>query len=139
MRLPLRLQLKASRSYLAFLAGGHILAGVAVCFFPGPGLLRASLLLLLGLLLMRLWHSASRRLPALLLRADGGVEVRDGGEAQLAQVGKDTVVWPWLVILHLSLEQGERRVWVLFPDGLAGEDGHRQLRLWLRWRRLAEN
>jgi hypothetical protein len=133
MRLPLRLQLKPSRSYFAFLAGGHILAGVAVCFLPGPGVLRAAMILLLAMLLLRQWHAHSRRLSELLLRADGRVEVLSGTEAMLARVAEDSVVWPWLVILHVDLEAGGRRNWVLFPDGL--ESGqHRQLRLWLRWR-----
>lgn len=134
MQLPLRLQLKASRSYLLFLAGGHILAGVAVCFLPGSAVIRGAVLMLLALLLLRQWRSVSRQLPALLLRADGRVDVLDGAEAAPARVGKESVVWPWLVVLHLETEQGNRSAWVVFPDGLAGADAHRQLRLWLRWR-----
>ncbi|HWV17609.1 MAG TPA: protein YgfX [Rhodocyclaceae bacterium] len=135
MQLPLRLQLKASPTYLVFMAGGHILAGVAVCFLPWSGVLRAGILLLLGVLLLRLGQAASRRLPVLLLRADGCVELlQDDTEAVPAHVSQDSVVWPWLVVLHLEMEQGGRRAWVLFPDGLAGADAHRQLRLWLRWR-----
>lgn len=133
MRLPLRLQLNPSRSYFAFLAGGHILAGVAVCFLPAPGVLRAALILLLAMLLLRQWHAHSRRLSELLLRADGRLEVSCAAEVVLARVTEESVVWPWLVILHVDLEAGGRRSWVLFPDGL--ESGqHRQLRLWLRWR-----
>ena len=138
MQLPLRLQLKASPTYLVFLAGGHILAGVAVCFLPWPGAVRAGILLLLGMLLLRLWQVASRRLPTLLLRADGRVELHlSGTQVVPAHVGQDSVVWPWLVVLHLEMEQGGRRAWVLFPDGLVGADAHRQLRVWLRWRSAA--
>lgn len=130
MKLPLRLQLKPSLTYLVFLAGGHILAGVAVCFLPWPGALRSGILLLL----LCFWQKVSRRLPVLLLRADGGVELLLGTEATPMHVGQESVVWSWLVVLHLETEQGGKRVWVLFPDGLAGADAHRQLRLWLRWR-----
>ena len=134
MQLPLRLQLKPSRSYFVFLASGHILAGVAVCLLPLPGLLRLGLVALLGLLLLRQWHSVSRVLPSLLLRRDGKVELQNGTAAPvLSGVGKSTVIWSWLVVLHLQPEDGPVRRLILFPDGLVGRDAHRQLRLWLRW------
>ncbi len=134
MQLPLRLQLKPSRSFLLFLASGHILAGVAVCRLPLPGLVRAGLVALLGLFLLRQWHAASRRLPMLLLRRDGKLEVvNDGSEPLVAEAGADTVVWPWLVVLHLRSETGERRVLTLFPDAFTDRNAHRQLRVWLRW------
>jgi hypothetical protein len=92
-------------------------------------------MLLLGLCLLRLWHSASRRLPRLLLRHDGKLEIEtEAGDAALAEIGRDTVVWACLIVLHLQMKEGQRRTWVLFPDGLVGADAHRQLRLWLRWR-----
>jgi len=139
MELPLRLQLKPSRSFLMFLASGHILAGVAVCLFPFPTLLRAGLLLILLVLLIRQWHVASRRLPELLLRRDGKVEVlRSAEDALVATVGADTVVWPCLVVLHLQGDAKILRPLILLPDSLTQADAHRQLRLWLRWRRTTE-
>ena len=134
MELPLRLQLKPSRSYLMFLAGGHILAGVAVCLLPVPNLLRLGLVLLLGLLLLRQWHAVSRDLPSLLLRRDGKVEVQNGAAAPVSSaVGANTITWSCLVVLHLRSEEGSARSLILFPDSLKGSDAHRQLRLWLRW------
>jgi hypothetical protein len=135
MQLSLRLQLKPSRSYFVFLASGHTLAGVAVCLLPLAGLLRGGMVLLLALLLLRTWSSVSRGLPGLLLRHDGKLEWHASGrEPVLAEVGSETVAWPWLVILHLQTEAGCLRPQVLFADGLVGPDAHRQLRLWLRWR-----
>lgn len=134
MLLPLRLQLKPSRAYFLFLASGHILAGVAVCLFPLPILLRAGIVVVLALLMLRQWHVASRRLPSLTLRSDGKLELQQGAELLFADVGSDTVVWPWLVVLHLQPEEGRQSPLVLFPDGLAGTDDHRRLRVWLRWR-----
>jgi hypothetical protein len=133
MRLPLRLQLKPSRIYFVFLASGHILAGVAVCLFPFPNIVRAAFVLVLGGLMVRLWHAESRRLPSLLLRRDGRIELmRPGVEPVVADVGPDTLVWPGLVVLHLT--GGVSKPLVLFPDGLGEPDAHRQLRVWLRWR-----
>ena len=138
MELPLRLQLQPSRCYLVFLASGHILTGVAVCLLPLPPLMRVGLVALLGLLFVRQWRAGSRNLPGLLLRRDSQLElIEAGGDATVAEVGDDTVVWPWLVVLHLRTESGRRAALVLFPDGLAGGDAHRQLRLWLRWRNEA--
>ena len=140
MELPLRFQLKPSRSYLMFLAGGHILAGVAVCLLPFPFLLRAGLLLLLVLLLVRQWHVASRRLPGLLLRRDGRLEVlHEAEDALVVRVGADTVVWPCLVVLHLEGEAETLRPLVLLPDSLSQAEAYRQLRLWLRWRKSPED
>ena len=135
MQLPLRLQLKPSRSCFVFLASGHILAGVAVCFLPFAGLIRAGSVLLLALLLLRTWNSVSRGLPDLLLRRDGKLEWQvSGGNPVLAEIGGETLIWPWLVVLHLRTDEGRIRPQVLFADGLVGPDAHRQLRLWLRWR-----
>ena len=134
MQLPLRLQLKASRSYLIFLAGGHILAGVAVCFLPLPQAVRLALLFLLGLLLMKAWRGLNKAWPALLLRRDGKLELLpEQGEALPAEVSRETLVWPWLVVLHLRVEGGRLAPLILFRDGLVGGDAHRQLRMWLRW------
>ena len=135
MQLPLRLQLKPSRSYFVFLASGHILAGVAVCLLPVPGMLRAGILLLLALLLLRIWNATSRYLPSLLLRRDGKLELQTyGGEPVSADVSNETLIWAWLVVLHLRTDTGRLKPLVLFADSLTGPDAHRQLRLWLRWR-----
>lgn len=135
MELPLRLQLQPSRYYLVFLASGHILAGVAVCLLPVPMLLRVGGLALLVLLFVRQWYACSRRLPGLLLRRDGKLELLCDGDAPVvADIEGDTLVWPWLVVLHLRTEEGARRALPLFPDAFGAADAHRRLRVWLRWR-----
>lgn len=134
MQLPLRLQLKASRSSLLFLAGGHILAGVAVCFLPLSQGVRLALLFLLGLLLVRSWRRLNRAFPALLLRRDGKLELLySQGEPLPAEASRETVVWPWLVVLHLRNDGRRLAPLLLFRDSLVGVDAHRQLRMWLRW------
>lgn len=135
MRLPLRLQLKPSRHYLMFLASGHALAGMAVCLFTLAWLVRLVLLLCLMFILLHLWRRAARDLPQLLLRADGKIEVVPAsGSGLLTEPGDDTLVWPWLVILHLQ-DSPSGAFLPVFADGLTGgKDAHRQLRVWLRWR-----
>lgn len=135
MQLPLTLQLKPSRLYFAFLASGHALAGMAVCLLRLPGPWRAGLLLLLGLSLLRYW--SLRRLPwrAITLRGDGRVELLPiQGAGRIAQIEGDSVVWPWLVVMHC---RDEKRLppLVFFPDAMQAADGHRQLRVWLQWRK----
>ncbi|HWU83965.1 MAG TPA: protein YgfX [Rhodocyclaceae bacterium] len=144
MELPLRLQLRPSRSCFLLLTGGHILAGVAVCLLPLPPLAKAALLLALVVLGWRAWRTLAQRVPILLLRADGKVELLQrvvGPElaeiAEVAEVGDDTLVWPWLVVLHLRAEADARPLppLLLFADSVDGRAAHRRLRLWLRWGR----
>lgn len=136
MQLPLRLQLKASRFHCIFLASGHALAGMAVCLLGLPVSLKLALLACTGLLFFRVWHVASRQLPQLLLQADGKLLlIKDGCEPALVEVGPDTLVWPWVVVLHLQDgKAANSQAMLIFTDGLVGEGAHRHLRLWLRWR-----
>ncbi|CAG1000686.1 hypothetical protein RHDC4_03161 [Rhodocyclaceae bacterium] len=66
------------------------------------------------------------------LLADGRLEVEwaDGGHHGAELLAGSTVL-PWLVVLRLRVD-GRRLSLALLPDGLEG-DGHRLLRLWLRW------
>ena len=139
MLLPLRLQLKASRCYFLFLASGHILAGVAVCLLPLPILAQAGIVLTLPLLMLRCWRQLTHCLPGLLLRSDGKLELQQGAEPLLVEVGRNTVVWPWLIVLHLQAEEARQKPLLIFPDGLAEADDHRRLRVWLHWRAEAQN
>ena len=132
--MPLRLQLKPSRSFLLFLAGGHVLAGVAVCLLPLAFFAKLLLLAALALLGGRLWQCGSHDLPTLLLRDDGKLEfLKEGAEPIVGAVGVDTLVWPWLIVLHAASEEAKLKPLVIFRDGLLEADAHRQLRLWLRW------
>jgi hypothetical protein len=135
MHLPLRLTLKPSLLYFLFLASGHILAGVAVCLLPFAFWLRGLVLLSLVLLFWQVWRTASRGLPTLLLHSNGKLDfMQEGYEPLSMKATVDTLVWPWLVVLHLDADAGrKRKPLVIFPDGLTVSDGHRQLRLWLRW------
>ena len=136
MQLPLRLQLKASRFHCIFLASGHSLAGMAVCLLGVPVSVKLILLACISLLFLRFWHLASRQLPQFLLQADGKlVLIQDGCEPSTFEVGPDTLVWPWVVVLHLQSDKSNHsQSMLIFSDGVAGEGAHRHLRLWLRWR-----
>lgn len=135
MHLPVTLPLKPSLSLIFALGAAHGLAmlGLFAIGLPLAPKVLAALLLVLSLA----WrvHCLIVRPPcrALTLRADGSLalERTDGNHGEAEMLG-DTTVLPWLVVLSLRLD-GERLSLALPPDSLAG-DGHRLLRLWLRWR-----
>jgi hypothetical protein len=133
MKLPLTLQLKPSRIYLIVLMSGHALAGVAVCLLGWPWPACAAVLLLLALSLLRVWRQASSAAYAIQLRSDGKLELlRADASSVQAEIAGDSLVLPWLVVLHLHSETRIRPL-VIWPDSLSGADDHRQLRIWLKW------
>ncbi|HEX8987053.1 MAG TPA: protein YgfX [Rhodocyclaceae bacterium] len=135
MRLPVTLALAPSRTLAAalILAHGAALAGVAGADLPA-GLSSAGATLLAASLGFFLWTRVFR-LPVrtLTLGIDGGLVamLRDGSSGT-AVVLPQTTVFPWLVVLLLRF--GSRTISLaLPPDGMSA-GGHRQLRLWLRWK-----
>jgi hypothetical protein len=138
VRLPVTLEFKSSRT----LGAALVLAHLAVAFgavrtgLPVPVLL-ASCIFLVASLAFNLRRSVLR-LPfvALTLRTDGLLEVRNReGNLGIAEVLPQTTVFPWLVVMLLRVEDREIAL-TLPPDSLEGE-GHRLLRLWLRWKATA--
>ncbi len=138
MRLPVTLRLKPSPTLAAALVFAHGLVAVGAAAMVRPlALLFPSLLLLaLSLAFTLRRHILRPPLLALTLKADGALEVEfSDGRRGVVQVRPQTTVFPWLVALLLRSE-GHGLALALPPDALAGE-GHRQLRLWLRWRASA--
>jgi hypothetical protein len=66
---------------------------------------------------------ADGRLP--LLRADGS-------SSACRVDGRATTVFAWLVIL--TARHGGQTVALVLPVDALGAEGHRQLRVWLKWR-----
>src|SRR4051812_36930870 len=101
MELPLTLQLKPSRAFLALLISGHTLAGVAVFLLPLPVWGRVLAVLGLGVLLLRSWSRATRQVQSVTLRSDGKLSfLLADGQVREATVAAATVVLPYLVIMH---------------------------------------
>lgn len=74
-----------------------------------------------------------RDVAALTLHADGRCKVvhADGKCMEVSINPALTVVFPWLVVLHYRAP-GMRGSLVL-PAAAVGNEGHRRLRVWLRW------
>lgn len=135
MQLPVTLRLKPSPILAGMLVLGHSLAALGVVL---TGLPRDVVLPVVILLALSLGFSLGRSvfhppILALMLKADGTLDVeRRDGSCAAARVNPQTTVFPWLVALLLRAE-GRNMGVALLPDAL-GREGHRQLRLWLRWR-----
>ncbi len=136
MRLPVTLQLQPSRRLSAALVLAHaaVFGGLLATGIPLAAKLVAALALT-GSLLLSLRKVRRPPFAALSLRADGQLDAlsEDGSSATL-RVLSDTTVLPWLVVLRLRGEEGVVAL-ALPPDAVAG--GHRELRLWLRWKASA--
>ncbi len=75
-------------------------------------------------------------IAALVLGADGRLHVeRDDGTREEAHLEADTTVYTGLVILRFRLS-GRVRTLVLLRRSIGNEE-HRKLRVWLRWRALS--
>lgn len=135
MRLPTNLTLRRSYALSVVLVVAHLLvaAGLLATDLPIVGGLVALSVLAWSLL------TSLRRTPqgALVL----------GGEGQLTRIGVDgtavdatidasTTVMPWLIVLRLRMPTGVESL--ALPVDALGIDGHRQLRVWLRWKATCE-
>ena len=58
---------------------------------------------------------------------------RPAVEEQGAEVLSGTVVYPWLVVLRLGLDDGRWVTVVVWPDSTTAEN-FRRLCVWLRWK-----
>jgi hypothetical protein len=69
---------------------------------------------------------------ALTLRADGELEMHfPGGDAVMGRVRSATTVLPWMVVLLVRTGKHTRAI--TLPVDATAAQGHRRLRLWLRW------
>ncbi|OHC63449.1 MAG: hypothetical protein A2045_04710 [Rhodocyclales bacterium GWA2_65_20] len=138
MQLPVTLRLKASSRLVVALAVAHGLAVAGLAATDLALVIKLPVCFALALSLAFGIHRHALRLPllALTLKADGHLEIeRRDGVCIEAHVHPGTTVFPWLVVLRLRLE-GRVVALTLPPDAIEPE-GHRQLRLWLRWQATA--
>lgn len=137
MQLPVRLQSKASPLLSGALSAAHlfVFAGLLASGLSMASILWVGLLLAISLVLAWRTQVLHPAWSSMTLLADGSLEVEwaDGGHHGAELLAGSTVL-PWLVVLRVRVD-GRRRSIALPPDGLEGE-GHRLLRLWLRWRAM---
>ena len=130
MELPVTLPLRSSPSLNVVLILAHVAAATALA------LLRLAIpwKLVLGLFIaLSLLRCLRRRQPeSLTLKRDGTLEVDYPGQPRRpAAVLPATAVFPWLVVLVLN--SGGKRQSLTLPVDAVGREGHRRLRLWLKW------
>ncbi|MDD5250552.1 MAG: hypothetical protein PHY45_16365 [Rhodocyclaceae bacterium] len=138
MQLPVTLRLKPSPALAGalVLAHGVVAFGAVATALPGALMLPSLLLLALSLAITLRRHVLRPPLQALTLKADGELEVQcSDGRCGAAAIHPQTAVFSWLVTLQLRID-GRNVALALPPDALEAE-GHRQLRLWLRWKASA--
>ena len=133
---PITLAVRGSRRLVAALFAAHVLAGFGLLATELP--LAAKLILSATLALwLLLAVRRTGRTAALTLHADGRLSLlcQDGSSVD-GQVDPATTVFPWLIVL--LVKTAEKNEALVLPVDALGREGHRQLRLWLRWKANAE-
>lgn len=74
----------------------------------------------------------------LICRSDGRLEFAGVTTQRRAALVGCAVPLPWLAIIQTRDMAGHREAFVVTPDRL-GADAFRQLRVWLRWHRVAKS
>lgn len=127
--------LHPSRSLKAALFLAHVLAVIAVAEsgFPSAAVLFFGLVATASLLR----HLRAGRFCALKLHPDGRLELKAHyKQAQDEWIPAGLLAGatslPWLAVMRLRLPEGQTQSLIL-PRDAVGSEGHRRLRLWLRW------
>jgi hypothetical protein len=94
---------------------------------------KLGLALILVLSLFRRMRTRQELPQALKLLPDGSLDCIgvDGNHANW-RIDPTTTALPWLVVLRLRGPTSTRSL--VLPRDALGPEGHRQLRVWLRWR-----
>ncbi len=129
--LPITLAVRRSRGLVIALSVAHVLTGASLWPTDFPLAMKFTLAAVLALSLtmaVRRSHWAA----ALTLNGDARLSLlRVDGRSLDCQVERATTVLPWLIVLRVRAA-AKTEALVLPVDALGGQ-GHRQLRLWLRW------
>jgi toxin CptA len=131
MRLPVTLPIRRSRALAAALLVVHGSAAVGVVPVALP--FAGKLLLWFGLAASLARTLRRPSATGLTLGADGHVTlIRGDGSLTECQVEHATTVFPWLIVLRARHAHGAETL--TLPIDALGADGHRRMRLWLKWR-----
>jgi hypothetical protein len=135
VRLPVTLEVRRSRALALVVLAGHGLAAAGIAPIDLPLAGKLLLWLALGASLLKTWPVC----PAIGLRlgADGLLAlIRTDGSSTECRVEPATTVFPWLIVLRARHAQAIETL--TLPLDALGPDGHRKLRLWLKWRSTSE-
>ena len=131
MRLPATLVYRRSPTLIAVLAVAHLLAAAGLLAGDIHVVGKLLALPVLGWSLL----ATARRAPVgtLVLAGDGRLTLMRGdGSERNCEVDASTTVLPWLIVLRLRTAQG--LLSLPLPVDALGADGHRRLRVWLKWK-----
>jgi hypothetical protein len=135
VQLPVTLVPRPSLALAGALVAAHGVAALGILPTSLPPVLKFACLLALAASLVFYSNRHLGRPPvaAMILKSDGRMELerRDGARIEAA-VHPQTTVFAWLVVLLLRTETGTLAL--TLPLDALGVDGHRKLRLWLRWK-----
>ncbi|HMW17008.1 MAG TPA: hypothetical protein PKN13_04665 [Accumulibacter sp.] len=130
MHLPIRIALRRSRILVGVLCGVHALSVISVVVLPWSWGIRAALLMLVLVSLLRSLKPI--RLSGLRLGERGQLAlVYAQGDPVDVSVSPDTAVFSRLIVLRVH-DQTRMISQPLFPDSMSADE-FRRLRLWLRW------
>jgi len=134
VQLPIRIELHRSFFCRIALAASHGAALAAIAWPDWAPVFKAPLLVLILVLFAVAWRACVGG-QHLVLGGDGQVlyQEKPTTEEQGAEVLSGTVVYPWLVVLRLGLDDGRRVTVVVWPDSTTAEN-FRRLCVWLRWK-----
>ena len=113
----------------------HAIAAICVMQIPLAGVFR---IVLLGFVLLSLWRALRRQAFSHLLLSSKNVSrlclTGENSQSIDARILPETVVFPFLISLHLRNEK-DRRLFhtLLLPDQMGVEE-YRRVRVWLRWK-----
>lgn len=135
MQSTISIELHRSRLLDALLIAAHAVAAICLAWIALPGPFRA---VVFGFIALSLWRSLRRPIFSHLLLADSNVSqlrvTQSGGRLVDAIILPETVVFPFLIALHLrDAGNGQRLYTLLLPDQMKTEE-YRRVRVWLRWR-----
>ena len=138
----LELQLSRSARLTAAMVVAHLVAAAALWVslpfgfsLAGSALLLASCTQCLRLHGLR---SPARAIARLRLRADGEVEaMRRDGQCVNGTIVASSFMSPGLIVLRIRRGRLHPPLSVVIPADAIGDESHRRLRVWLKWRRFA--
>jgi len=134
MRLPVTLPVRRSRALALTLLAAHGFAAAGIAPIDLP---LAGKLLLWAAVAASLVRTLTRQSAVgLTLGADGRVAlIRTDGSSVECAVEPATTVFPWLIVL--CARHSEATETLTLPIDALGSQGHRKMRLWLKWRAAA--
>jgi toxin CptA len=134
VQFPVILGLHRSRFLDIALLVGAMLPTAVVLASRQPIGVQGSLMLAIWMLAGLAWRRLSPKLSAIRLERTGHVFIcnNDGNDFVAARLLPDAAVHPWLTVIRLRTDDGQRHTLIATVDSLNQQD-FRRLRVFMRW------